>query len=352
MKQDSKVQVIMEFLLKGIASGRWGNGQKVPSEYELAEQFSVNKTTANKAVASLVARKILMRRKGPGGTVVACGGQYPVGRLGYLIQVPQASYFGSLLNGAQAAASLRDYALQYLEPTPQMDRELFWDRLRSSNLQGLLVTQYGSVPVDMPFPVIYVDSSPVNKERCHWIDSDNVRGGRLLGDFLLEQGHSQCVFASSHSSVPSMAQRASGFIDALTMRGVAQASERIVPLSMTSKPNFGIFWQNVRNKLPDTSAIAFDADPYASHFISWLLREGIQLPHGFMVTGFGACDEYHQFCRFPTIDHHPKEMGAHAANRLMDMIETPTAEMVQDVLPVELISGERITDVLCRRIEK
>ena len=57
-------------LLDGIAAGRWREGERIPSEPELARLHGVARMTVNRAVKELTAERVLTRARGS-GTFVA-----------------------------------------------------------------------------------------------------------------------------------------------------------------------------------------------------------------------------------------------------------------------------------------
>lgn len=63
-------QRIKDYLVGEIASGRWKEGDLVPSEQALVRQFGVSRMTVNRAVRELTAEHVLVRRQGS-GTYVA-----------------------------------------------------------------------------------------------------------------------------------------------------------------------------------------------------------------------------------------------------------------------------------------
>jgi len=63
-------QRIKDYLVGEIASGRWKEGDLVPSEQALMRQFGVSRMTVNRAVRELTAEQVLTRRQGA-GTYVA-----------------------------------------------------------------------------------------------------------------------------------------------------------------------------------------------------------------------------------------------------------------------------------------
>ncbi|GLX78076.1 histidine utilization repressor [Thalassotalea insulae] len=66
----AKFTVIKEHICQMIESGQWQQHAKVPSENELAEQFSVSRMTARRALQELTEQGLLIRTQGS-GTFVA-----------------------------------------------------------------------------------------------------------------------------------------------------------------------------------------------------------------------------------------------------------------------------------------
>lgn len=70
IKSAAKFTVIKQFICQKIESGLWEQNMKVPSENELAEQFSVSRMTARRALQELTEQGVLVRSQGA-GTFVA-----------------------------------------------------------------------------------------------------------------------------------------------------------------------------------------------------------------------------------------------------------------------------------------
>lgn len=66
----TKFGIIKQFILNKIESGQWPQHAKVPSENELAEQFTVSRMTARRALQELTEQGVLVRSQGA-GTFVA-----------------------------------------------------------------------------------------------------------------------------------------------------------------------------------------------------------------------------------------------------------------------------------------
>lgn len=63
-------QKIKDYLLREIQLGRWKEGDLIPSEIVLAQQFAVSRMTVNRAVKELTSEQVLQRIQGS-GTYVA-----------------------------------------------------------------------------------------------------------------------------------------------------------------------------------------------------------------------------------------------------------------------------------------
>lgn len=57
---------IRRYILKGIGSGAWPDGGRIPSEHELVAQFGVSRMTVNRALRELTNEGVLVRVKGLG----------------------------------------------------------------------------------------------------------------------------------------------------------------------------------------------------------------------------------------------------------------------------------------------
>jgi GntR family transcriptional regulator len=62
---------VRQRLIEGISAGEWRAGAAIPTESELAAAFGVSIGTIRKAVDSLVAERVLVRRQGKGTFVIA-----------------------------------------------------------------------------------------------------------------------------------------------------------------------------------------------------------------------------------------------------------------------------------------
>jgi len=72
-------QQVEKILLQQIQTGHFEGSDRLPSENDLALQFDVNRHTVRQAIAGLVQRGVVFKRKGGGSYLVPGMIDYPIG---------------------------------------------------------------------------------------------------------------------------------------------------------------------------------------------------------------------------------------------------------------------------------
>jgi GntR family transcriptional regulator, phosphonate transport system regulatory protein len=72
-------QQVEKNLLRRIRNGQFEGSDRLPSENDLASQFGVNRHTVRQAIAGLVQRGVVFKRKGSGSYLVPDMVNYPIG---------------------------------------------------------------------------------------------------------------------------------------------------------------------------------------------------------------------------------------------------------------------------------
>lgn len=73
-------KAIADALRTDLSEGRYGPGDKLPTEAALADRFGVNRHTVRHAIAALVDEGLIRTRRGSGAFVAATPTDYPIGR--------------------------------------------------------------------------------------------------------------------------------------------------------------------------------------------------------------------------------------------------------------------------------
>lgn len=336
MGKREKIADYIEGLIKG---GQLGKGDKIPSEYMLAELFSVNTKTANLAVSALVARGLLKRLSGAAGTIVQKDSHYPKGVFAYLINIGQwFNYSAKLLRGAQHAALTRGYALQYVECDGRELNETLI-KLADFGIKGLLTTNYGLIENKCPFPIVHVDLISPKGSSHHYVTNDNFKAGYLATRHLLDLEHRDMVLVvqSSNFNNPGIKERLKGFVHALEEVGIPDAKDRII----CSNFNFASTLKEIKAKYPGITAIVYDSDVIAVKMLDFLLQNGFRIPEDLSIVGSGGTlTKDMPTLKITSVEQFPDDMGFFALNALADLVEGKRTAMIAENFPVELYNGE------------
>lgn len=73
-------KAIADALRSDLAEGRYGPGDKLPTEAALADRFGVNRHTVRHGISALVNEGLIRTRRGSGAFVAATPTDYPIGR--------------------------------------------------------------------------------------------------------------------------------------------------------------------------------------------------------------------------------------------------------------------------------
>ena len=336
----SKREKIIGYIEDLIKNEQLKKGDKIPSEYTLAEMFSVNRTTANLAVSMLVSKGLLKRFSGAAGTIVAKNGSYPKGTLTYLTSLGHNNdYWAKLLKGAQKAAFMRKYVLQYTEYDPR-DLKSLLAKLSDYGIKGLLTSCYGIISEKLPFPVVHVDAVPPEGTSYNYVTNDNFSSGHLITKHLLDLNHREIVFVGEviDFNLPQIDERKDGFIKALEEVGISNAESRI----FHSNSNYATTLREIRSKYPGVTGIVFDSDSLSIRMMKFFIKNNIRVPDDISIVGCGALTRGMPTMKITSVEQFPEDMGFFACNALVDLAEGKRTAAIAERLPVELFPGESV----------
>lgn len=331
----NKTEAIAHWLTREIAEGRFRPGEKIPSEYELAERFSVNKKTANKAVSELVVRKLVERRRGGGGSIV-CGNPALLKGKFAVFMSGNVSYYSNLLHGFQEGAFRRGYNLYFYSSPDVTDFSLALNRLKAEDPSGVIVTHFQNFPSEVPFPVLWVNNLPADIRGCNLIRHDNRTGGRMLAEHLIRLGHRRIVYVAQNNVEQPLLERCRGFMEVLKKAGIEALS---VELFSNESVSAREFTERLLRRFPEMTAIACDGDHIAMSILLALRESGLRIPEDLSLTGFSCLPEIQSLVKITSVDERPRRLGAYAAELLADLVEGRIAKPINEIFGVEFSAG-------------
>ena len=248
---------VRNYILDEIRSGRLRPGDRVPSEKELAERFSVSRITSKRALAMLEELGLVDRARGKGSFVArrlpplhqlpgappdplpaeALPAQLAERRatteaIGLVLPDASQSYGLELLCAIEERAAELGYNLVLRRTRGKQDEEEYAiDALTSGDaVQGLIVFPvhgefYNTSLVRLVlenYPLVLVDRF-LRGIPARAVYTDNVAAAHTLTSYLLDRGHRNIAFCSPPvANTSSIEGRMQGYTSALVERGYGQ----------------------------------------------------------------------------------------------------------------------------------
>ena len=144
--------------------------------------------------------------------------------IGLLVLDVANPFFTDVALGAEAVADLNGAVVSVYNSAKLVDRELrHLDHLEEQRVQGILVTPVDQdnprldLLVQRGTPVVLVDRGAGQRNRCS-VAVDDVLGGALAGDHLVDQGHRRIALVGGPLTLPQVADRFRGLRERVALR--------------------------------------------------------------------------------------------------------------------------------------
>ncbi|HYW50893.1 MAG TPA: GntR family transcriptional regulator [Gemmatimonadaceae bacterium] len=243
----SKHQEVFSTLLREIESGRWKEGERLPSEASLIERFGHSRITISRALRDLQSAGIITRRAGSGSFVSRQRSGTAAHSFGVLIaDLGETDIYDSICRGMLASPLAQEHALLWgSAPTDIVAGDLqarddrAWQLCRryiERRVSGVFFAPVEMSPVaddvnhrivraldDASIPVVLLDRpiTPYPDPGHHdLVGIDNRRAGYVMTDHLLQRGARRVIFARLANAASTVDARESGYRQALNARQV------------------------------------------------------------------------------------------------------------------------------------
>jgi DNA-binding LacI/PurR family transcriptional regulator len=353
MESLPKYQVVFDELRREIASGKFGVGQKLPSEADLMHRFNTSRITVSRAVRDLQQSGLVERRAGS-GTYVRPIPSKPVS---------EALTFGLLIPDLGRTDIFEPICQGMADATETADHALLWGRAISSQVAATieerasqLCQQYVSRGVSGVFfapiesadptgqtnrrivaafdrariPVVLLDRDylPYPRRSPHdLVGIDNRRAGVIAAGHLLDLGCRRMVFVAEPHTAATVDERIAGFREAHLMRGLPIDEVVVQRMNPGDREALRGLMDTVR---PDGFVCANDRT--AGRLMHTLIALGVRIPHDVRIVGIDDL-AYAGLLPVPlTTVHQPcRDIGIAAMRTMLERIRHPEMP-VHDVL--------------------
>lgn len=354
-------QKIYNYFRDQILSGVLKEGDCLPTEAELMEQFGVSRTTAKGALNALKADGYLLRRRGS-GSYVAPKPQQGISamaprQIGFIVPADvNSDHFLQMMNGATDLLDQHGYQLvlypYHLLNFPEREAIL---KAKADGCNGLIY-----YPTDTTFvtdllchlafehyPLVLVDKKLENVPLTSVV-SDNMGGSEQLTRLLLEKGYRRFAFiVKDQPEGSSVTERYLGCCKAIHDFGLSSDSMafwRLYSIPDQNAPSADLQIQqklmSLLEKLYEQKVQVICAvnDYVALRVCRALNQLNISIPDQMAVTGFDDLN-FTQFITPPltTVRQNFPELGRVSAEKLIAQIMSHPEKTSQWVIPTQVV---------------
>ena len=240
-------QRIYTDLYNDIVNGKYGIGDRLPSEKELSEFYSVSRITSKKALEIMADRGYVMRQPGKGTFVMkvplpqdeagveglellgnrAEQTSHPI--IGVIMDSFSATFGAELIRGMEYECRRRGYLmlLRFTYGSAELETQALNEMLAAGALGIMLMCAQGeSYNSDIlklhlaHFPMVLLDRE-MQGIPIPVVTTDNFEAGKELTNQLIAAGHKKiCFLSHSFIQTPTVADRFAGYSNAMTANGI------------------------------------------------------------------------------------------------------------------------------------
>lgn len=349
-------QQIVDEIIRRIEERAYKEGDKIPSEAQLMEEFETSRITVTRALKELEYRKLIYREQGKGSFVADARAER--NRIISLV-IPHTIDFFS--GGEQYSRTIyqscrdRGYlcSVHYSERSVERERQILRD-ISSHNVSGIILYPIGERNVDVisrlvlkQYPIVLLDRS-LEELDLPSVQSDNLGGAYQAVDYCLQQGHRSIAFIGKKDS-QTVVQRYKGYCRALMDHSVpldgsivftrySQCGEEDYQEIMGEDEALDIL-QRLKAERPDVSACFCVNDIVAYRLIQAAEKVGIRVPEDLSVVGF---DNLHYLSRqqlqLSTVEQNFAEISRQAVELIVRQIEGGE-DLSSKVIDTRLVPG-------------
>lgn len=364
MKKVIMYEKIYEELRQKIEGGIYHQGDRLPSEKELAAQYQVSRITSKKALDVLAEKGYIVRSAGRGSFVNVqileereqqsdLEAPYVGERalIGVIFDSFGSDFGSELLRSIEISCRHKGYAMlfQCSYGSIELENQAIECALKLG-AKGLIIMcsqgeTYNNLILRLAlnnFPIVLVDRS-MEGISIPCIKTDNYRAAKELTQILIQRGHKKLCFLS-HGTVntPTIAQRHSGFVDGVMeypdVTGVAVQVESYNPAPEDIMEEYQDYdfteMDRILEKYPDRTAFLAAEYKLGALMQAALERKGIKAE----VAAFDGVPKVFDWHRKTTyVRQNEQMMGSEAVKTLQQILRGETVERVINV-PYEIVN--------------
>ena len=351
-------QRIKQNIMSKVISGEYAAGERIPSERELCEIFSLSRTTIRRAIDELVAEGILFRVPAK-GTYVAHNhspNKYKTGNIAFircyrrdpLSSINDDIFYPRILTGVETTISQNGYhcLVQSINENDFSDQGL---ALLTQKVDGMICCELRNRRLlerlrSTQLPLVLVSPS-VELNTVDVVEISNREGALEAVNYLTNLGHKDIAFiGGSPNSTPSR-ERQTGYTEALEQEGLPVLAERMISLGWRQADGCEAMNRLLKMR-PVPTAVFAASDLLALGAYDAADEAGVRIPEDISVMGFDDIDMAAQAKpRLSTVLVRKMEIGQLAAQLILEQLGGDRDYPLKIVVPTVLVQRESAADI-------
>ena len=332
-----------------LAAGRLKEGDRLPSEHELAGMFRVSRQTARHAIDVLAADRLVSRIRGSGTYIGAVGGRtagtglHPGRNRRHGIVAVISTYvdgyiFPNTMRGIEQVLGKNGYVMQLFFSGNKIhrERELLEKLVSADRIDGLIVEgvktalpnpnfKYYSRLSGLGVPILFVNTVYPNLS-YPLVALNDPRMAFKATQYLVDRGHRKIagIFKADDGQGR---LRYQGYAECMRTIGRGVDERAVFWIDTVGMQEMEAFAPYLLERIRGCTAVVCYNDQVAYALEAVLKKHGIRVPDDLSLIGMDDAD-IAAMAEVPiTSFPHPKfDLGKKAAENLLRMIEDPSAD--------------------------
>ena len=328
----NKYQIVKSWLLNNIEVGNIRPGDKLPSESELMQQFSVSRNAVRQAVNLLIKDKYVESRRGIGTFCLkrSLSNSMLVG----LISLRMTSYiFPKIIEGCSKALRRNGYELLIHQSHYNLEEEhKILEDLRNREVDGIIITPVSNNGAKtnaellhsieaQGIPVVLLDNEYKN-ERFSSIILNDYSAGYSAAEHLYNMGHRQIGVLYSKNYRPKVIRK-DGVLNFLQEKNIPIKDEWLIGIEGQTSAihTYRQIREIFKTGAPMPTAMICSSDDESLMFIYQAKKHGLKIPNDISIISFDNSDiAKYSDPRLTSMNHPSEYMGELAVSRLLEKI--------------------------------
>ena len=311
MRPPKTSQKIYQYIRRGMQTGKFRVGEKIPTERNLAAQFKTSRPTVARALRRLVTENLICRNGKGGSTITGLPTRSTVqlgaAFLGLAIHHREQTVIDLVARELNRLAAMENVEIHFEDPSWSEDpgETGVADRFRaaarefySHHVSGVFITpqeiladQFVSPTVaiaqdfqESGIPLVLLDRDLVRypaRTAVDLVGIDNLGAGYMLTKHFIELGCRRIDFLGHFTRVPTQESRIDGFLRAMELHGLHPDPGSVIHGNLFDR-DFVV--HALRRRRPQVVLVV--SDSRAASVQRFALEAGIRIPEDLRIGSF------------------------------------------------------------------